>query len=57
MYCVKAGTGDEEFASHFFTWQPKHPHTVGVMEHVFLFLMARGESSERQNVGNHSEIN
>lgn len=45
MYCVKAGAGDEEFASHFFTWQPKHPHTVGVMEHIFLFLMARGEST------------
>lgn len=45
MYCVKAGAGDEEFASHFFTWQPKHPHTVGVMEHIFLFLMAGGEST------------
>lgn len=40
----------------FLHWQPKHPHSVGVMEHIFLFLLAQGDPSKRQNEGNHPYV-
>lgn len=46
--CVKAWHQKGGIRLAFLFWQPKLPHTVGAMEHIFQFLLAWGERSEAE---------